>query len=68
MYNNIKVGDLVYIKRKINSMTSKFICTVLSINKYDNYYEFCVLTNDKIRHYMINSKFRNLEDISIELV
>ena len=67
MYDNIKVGDLVYIKRKINSMTSKFICTVLSINKYDNYYEFRVLKNDKIKHYMINAKFRNLEDISIEL-
>jgi hypothetical protein len=40
MISNIKIGDLVYIKRKINSVTSKFICTVLSINKSDNYYKF----------------------------
>tara|TARA_B000000557_G_C20803017_1_gene456423 strand:- start:1258 stop:1464 length:207 start_codon:yes stop_codon:yes gene_type:complete len=68
MIDNIKVGDLVYVKRKINSITSKFICTVLSIKKADNYYEFVMLRNNKIRSYMVSAKYSNLDYISIELV
>ncbi len=69
MYDHIKVGDLVYVKRRINVCKDKrnLVCIVLSKYKSDSFYEFSLLFNNELKFYLINYETRN-SNITIHLV
>ncbi len=67
MYDHIKVGDLVYVKRKINVCKDKRedTCLVLHKEKIDDDFLFNLLYKNKIKIYDTTLLNRN---ITIELV
>jgi hypothetical protein len=70
MYDHIKAGDLVYVKRRINVCKDKrnLVCIVLSKYKSDNFYEFNLLHKDELKLYLLNYKNDNSGNITIHLV
>ena len=65
MYDHIKVGDLVFIKRKIKIDKEEDTCLVLSKEKQDNDFLFNFLYKNKIKIYDTTLLNRN---ISLELL
>ena len=67
MYDHIKVGDLVYVKRKINLCKDKKddTCLVLSKEKLDDDFLFNLLYKNKIKIYDTTLLNRN---ITLELL
>ena len=67
MYDHIKVGDLVYIKRRINVIKDKTedTCLVLYKEKLDNDFLFNLLFKNQIVVYDTTILNRN---ISLELL
>ena len=65
MYDYIKVGDLVYVKRKIKIAKEEDTCLVLSKEKLDNDFLFNLLYKNKIKIYNTTLLNRN---ITLELV
>ena len=67
MYDHIKVGDLVYIKRKINLCKDKTsdTCLVLSKEKLDDDFLFNLLYKNEIKIYDTTLLNRN---ITLELL
>ena len=67
MYDHIKVGDLVFIKRKINVCKDKTedTCLVLSKEKLDDDFLFNLLYKNKIKIYDTTLLNRN---ITLELL
>ena len=70
MYDHIKVGDLVYVKKRINVCKDKsyIVCIVLSKYKSENFYEFNLLHKDELKLYLLNYKNDNSRNITIHLV
>ena len=62
MYDHIKVGDLVYIKRRINVIKDKTedTCLVLSKEKLDDDFLFDLLYKNKIKIYDTTLLNRNI--------
>lgn len=67
MYDHINVGDLVYLKRKINLCKDKTgdTCLVLSKEKLDDDFLFNLLYKNKIKIYDTTLLNRN---ITLELL
>lgn len=67
MYDHIKVGDLVRLKRKINLCKVKTddTCLVLYKEKLDNEFLFKVLYKNTIKIYDTSLSYKN---ISLELL
>ena len=65
MYDHIKVGDLLLIKRKIKIDKEEDTCLVLSKEKLDNDFLFNLLYKNKIKIY--DTKLLN-RNITLELV
>ena len=67
MYDHIKVGDLVYVKRKINICKDKRedACLVLRKEKIDDDFLFNLLYKNKIKIYDTTLLNRN---ITLELL
>ena len=62
MYDHIKVGDLVYLKRKINvcKNNSKDTCIVLYKEKLEGEFLFNLLYKNKIKVYDTTHYHRNI--------
>ena len=65
MYDHIKVGDLVLIKRKIEINKEENTCLVLSKEKLDGDFLFNLLYKNKIKIYDTTLLNRN---ITLELL
>ena len=67
MYDHIKVGDLVYVKRKINLCKDKIgdTCLVLHKEKLDNDFLFNLLFKNQVVTYDTTHLNRN---ITLELL
>ena len=65
MYDHIKVGDLVFIKRKIKIDKEEDTCLVLSKEKLDDDFLFGLLYKNKIKIYDTTLLNRN---ITLELL
>ena len=62
MYDHIKVGDLLYIKRQINVCKDKRedVCLVLTKEKLDDDFLFNLLYKNKIKIYDTTLLNRNI--------
>ena len=62
MYDQIKVGDLVFLKRKINLCKDKSddVCIVLYKEKIDNDFLFKILYKRGIKNYDTTHFHRNI--------